>query len=402
MSFSKRTVLELHFHITLFVTPQVYTYDSLKRISLLYSLLYYTSTSHCMIHIIFKLPLNYAILTNDTRILFCFFSKVLSPTVLLFVLYVLTKYVHNNHYLHMKGNILNANNKSEIRNFILKLTRMNSIDFYRNECTYLPSYYAEINFLSYEYVKLLSICSNCVSIVNSVQLMIAHMYTSIIYAHRSIYLICCISIIMRDLIKEYYLQLNYTTLPLSSFVNVDYFSKKKFVSYYHYYYNIDYIESNFISETRKNTKYLSRYQRLFGFTDDFYTSWSSRNAIQTMPVQAILPFNEIDDNDLGIILVNNNDSESLRGVIDESRRDYSVLASIDPDSNFLNSTNSICKNYTESEFNSDFSLLLINIRSIPRNLQRLYFLLEELDHRFSIIALSESWLNNSNHIIIRI
>ena len=57
MYFSKEIVFEFRFHIKLFSTPHAYNHDSLKRISLLYTLLYtllyYTRTSHCIIHIIF-------------------------------------------------------------------------------------------------------------------------------------------------------------------------------------------------------------------------------------------------------------------------------------------------------------------------------------------------------------
>ena len=44
----------------------------------------------------------------------------------------------------------------------------------------------------------------------------------------------------------------------------------------------------------------------------------------------------------------------------------------------------------------NFSLFHINIRSVPANLSSLLSDMENLDHRFSVIGLTETWLNPSN------
>ena len=46
---------------------------------------------------------------------------------------------------------------------------------------------------------------------------------------------------------------------------------------------------------------------------------------------------------------------------------------------------------------SDFSILHINIRSLQKNFDSFQVLLNSLDHRFSIIALSETWLKTDPH-----
>ena len=46
--------------------------------------------------------------------------------------------------------------------------------------------------------------------------------------------------------------------------------------------------------------------------------------------------------------------------------------------------------------NNNFSLLHLNIRSVPANLSLLLSDIENIDHRFSVIGLTETWLNPFN------
>ena len=87
-----------------------------------------------------------------------------------------------------------------------------------------------------------------------------------------------------------------------------------------------------------------------------------------------------------------------------------LLSDLDPDSNYLNeeynSENTLCKYYEINDFNkltsnldnskSHFSLMHLNIRSVPKNLDKLDNILHLFNHNFSIIALTETWLKPSN------
>ena len=87
-----------------------------------------------------------------------------------------------------------------------------------------------------------------------------------------------------------------------------------------------------------------------------------------------------------------NSRNSNVGVLIEGRTDYSILGNIDPDTHFLSSNNRVISNYyTENEFNQipnldkNFSIFNVNIRSIPKNFDRLRHYLLELNHNFSVI-----------------
>ena len=94
-----------------------------------------------------------------------------------------------------------------------------------------------------------------------------------------------------------------------------------------------------------------------------------------------------------------NTRNSNVGVLIEGRTDYSMLGNIDPDTHFLSSNNSVISNYyTENEFNqipnldNFFPIFNVNIRSIPKKHDRLRHYLLELNHHFSVISISETWL----------
>ena len=82
------------------------------------------------------------------------------------------------------------------------------------------------------------------------------------------------------------------------------------------------------------------------------------------------------------------------------------MGDLDPDCNLLATSNTdlTTKYYLESDINEiikcndnyarGLSLMHLNIRSIPKNIEKLSNYLTLLDLQFSIIALSETWLNN--------
>ena len=78
-------------------------------------------------------------------------------------------------------------------------------------------------------------------------------------------------------------------------------------------------------------------------------------------------------------------SPPLNLIHDFDHVDHSTLGNIDPDTNFLSNINtSICKYYTELEFNQQFpqdyklSMFNLNVRSIPKNIDKVKHFLEGL------------------------
>ena len=83
--------------------------------------------------------------------------------------------------------------------------------------------------------------------------------------------------------------------------------------------------------------------------------------------------------------------------IEYKLHDYEIH--IDPDNNILNSINSNCKYFTEEQFNdtfkpvNSFSLIHFNCRSLYKNFPKINDCLQNLNHKFSAIALTETWIN---------
>jgi len=90
---------------------------------------------------------------------------------------------------------------------------------------------------------------------------------------------------------------------------------------------------------------------------------------------------------------------------------FSPLQDIDPDLQYYNELTylenvSNCKYYTEESFlkkcndvsadNWCFSVMQINLRSIPKNLTKLESYLQNLGLNFSVVGISETWLTESN------
>ena len=128
-----------------------------------------------------------------------------------------------------------------------------------------------------------------------------------------------------------------------------------------------------------------------------YFRWKSH--IPSSHIITVMPISY--DNHLNSSLCS--DDNSSDGEIDESRIDYSTLSNVDPDLNFMQNDKLLnCNYYTESEFNNSFttsntfSIYHVNIRSLPRNICKLEYYLEEITRKFDIIAISESWLKDYN------
>ena len=89
---------------------------------------------------------------------------------------------------------------------------------------------------------------------------------------------------------------------------------------------------------------------------------------------------------------------------------HNILPNIDLETNYFDHTYSGSRtndayydsdtfnnHYTESR-NSNFKVIHVNIRSLPRNGRTLVAYLETLRHRFSAICLTETWLNSDRFI----
>ena len=92
-------------------------------------------------------------------------------------------------------------------------------------------------------------------------------------------------------------------------------------------------------------------------------------------------------------------------VINYDNYDRSLLSDIDPDLNYLHINYAInSEYYNEQQFNrkfsnnTNFSLMHLNIRSVPLHFTELLCYLDNLDIEFKIIGLSETALNNTHTI----
>jgi hypothetical protein len=134
------------------------------------------------------------------------------------------------------------------------------------------------------------------------------------------------------------------------------------------------------------------------------------------------PFDDIDDHEY--IYINNNDiiSESLINVYqniceidlnstatfesETNEREYYLTDTADPDNNvFINThKNNESLYFTESEFkakitkniknnSSEFSIITINCRSLSANFYKFCAMLDQLNYKFDVIAITETWLD---------
>ena len=97
---------------------------------------------------------------------------------------------------------------------------------------------------------------------------------------------------------------------------------------------------------------------------------------------------------------------------DSDSRHLLTNSDIDPDSNILGYNSHLlynCLYLTSNEFNNitlsisdSFTLLHINLRSLKKHFEELSEFLSTLNMPFSVIGISETWLNNSNDDIFNI
>ncbi|CAH3034759.1 unnamed protein product, partial [Porites lobata] len=95
-------------------------------------------------------------------------------------------------------------------------------------------------------------------------------------------------------------------------------------------------------------------------------------------------------------------------LLSETYKKFSLSSHHDPDANFFTELVD-CEYYTEENFNemlhqknilevnNCLSLLHLNIRSLHRNLDSLTTLLKNLEFRFSVIGITETWPRDSSH-----
>ena len=79
---------------------------------------------------------------------------------------------------------------------------------------------------------------------------------------------------------------------------------------------------------------------------------------------------------------------------------YEIENNIDPESNFYNNLKNTCEYYTEEQFkqvkmDGNLSIIHFNSRSLNKNIGKIKKVLEK-NKKFSVIAVSETWLNDQN------
>jgi len=127
-------------------------------------------------------------------------------------------------------------------------------------------------------------------------------------------------------------------------------------------------------------------------------------------LQILFPFNHLDDPDFlsSIFTLKHCDQingASLRnqGQLDIINKFYTVDKDIDPDRNLLNTASKKVSYYTSCELNDqilntkntsdhNLSIIHINARSLNKNINNIELLLNSLNYKFSVIAVTETWL----------
>ena len=157
--------------------------------------------------------------------------------------------------------------------------------------------------------------------------------------------------------------------------------------------------------------------------DSIYTDRATNNWFCMMCVQCIFPYNHFDDENTFMQELSNHwvsgtmmSYESIKGQnklfipFDLNEKDNHPLHDVDPDVQYYqvtcNDVLNTCDYHLEESFNrnisrlniisDNFSIIHANIRSIPKNLATFECYLQTLEHDFSIIGFSESWLKESN------
>ena len=149
------------------------------------------------------------------------------------------------------------------------------------------------------------------------------------------------------------------------------------------------------------------------------TSWYCKKYIGEM-----FPFNHIDDESIFLkaiseispssdIIIRHHTESKIFNPFEINEDDSNILeyqGDLDPDKCFFNqhshSLLEACNYQTEQTFNNyvsrkgisnnNFSLFHLNVRSVPANHSSLLSYMENIEHRFSVIGLTETWLRPSN------
>ena len=149
------------------------------------------------------------------------------------------------------------------------------------------------------------------------------------------------------------------------------------------------------------------------------TSWYCKKCIGEM-----FPFNHIDDESIFLkaiseistssdIIIRHHTESKIFNPFEINEDDSNILeyqGDLDPDKCFFNHHShrllEACNYQTEQTFNNyvsrkgisnnNFSLFHLNVRSVPANLSSLLSYMENLEHRFSVVGLTETWLRPSN------
>ena len=115
-----------------------------------------------------------------------------------------------------------------------------------------------------------------------------------------------------------------------------------------------------------------------------------------------LPFNHLDEMSHDYLNYDINHLESLLNPIAQSLSKTSLLNSVDPDTNLVNSPSS-SENMVEDEFNaltnteqydSCFSMMHVNSCCLIGNFHMFNSMIVQLYKSFPVIGISETWLND--------
>ena len=141
-------------------------------------------------------------------------------------------------------------------------------------------------------------------------------------------------------------------------------------------------------------------------------------------VEQLFPFNHLDDdNDFTKCIIEMSQYSDFLArfrdknliynpfeINDDNTDIIEYQSDLDPDKHYFNEYSEElirnCKYHTENRFNkypsnhnissNSFSVIHLNIRSLPANLSSFLSYLDNLDHAFSVIGLTETRLNTSN------
>ena len=146
----------------------------------------------------------------------------------------------------------------------------------------------------------------------------------------------------------------------------------------------------------------------------FSFSVSHDNTLICLSCSKLFPFQDLDDDEFLVLNSFPDLNLSLASIYNECQNynfkpfNYTEFANsdfhrdIDPENNFFNRINLECEYYTESQINhtitnkQGLSIIHFNCRSINANFEKIEEFLQNIDHTFDVIALTETWLNENS------